>query len=288
MGKGKYKRKRDNARQKAEKKTEEAALMKEENSHSNEGKYPVKNADKDPRSNQRPSWRRHAFARTHHWLRDGKSFTDWCIAVFTCVLAGAAIWQFIVMGRQLDEMQTQRRLSVRPWVGLDDDLSQAIQNGPLRLDKDGNAEIGYKIIAKNYGTVAASNVWGAAELVVADDLNVALERQDAACGDALVGKKELGMVLFQGKDRIFSGSTAITKVEIRNGGSSIVWVWLIGCIGYRDQFGYLYRTAFRARMADETGTKDIYWQGAPKGQLIATGRFVLEWGGIDAGSVAKF
>jgi hypothetical protein len=44
-----------------------------------------------------------------NWIKNRSSFTDWCIVVFTGVLAGAAIYQFIIMGNQLDEMRQDER-----------------------------------------------------------------------------------------------------------------------------------------------------------------------------------
>ncbi len=52
--------------------------------------------------------------RTWAWVRDRSSFTDWCLVIFTGVLAGAAIYQFILLGGQLDTMRKDQR----PWLDL--------------------------------------------------------------------------------------------------------------------------------------------------------------------------
>jgi len=49
--------------------------------------------------------------RFRDWAKQNSSFTDWCIALFTLVLAVAAVYQFIIMGGQLDEMRKDQR----PW-----------------------------------------------------------------------------------------------------------------------------------------------------------------------------
>ena len=48
------------------------------------------------------------------WMKDKSSFTDWCLVLFTGVLAVAAIYQFILLGGQLDSMRKDQR----PWLDL--------------------------------------------------------------------------------------------------------------------------------------------------------------------------
>jgi uncharacterized repeat protein (TIGR01451 family) len=55
--------------------------------------------------NNNPSW----WGEVKDWARQESSITDWCIAVFTLVLAGASIYQFVVIGRQLDVMRKDQR-----------------------------------------------------------------------------------------------------------------------------------------------------------------------------------
>ena len=51
------------------------------------------------------------------------SLTDWLLTLFTAVLAAAAIYQFIIMGGQLDTMRKDQRA----WVSI-------IQKGPIVLN----------------------------------------------------------------------------------------------------------------------------------------------------------
>lgn len=55
------------------------------------------------------------------------SLTDWLIMIFTGVLAGASIYQFIIMGGQLNIMQKDQR----PWVKLSFDNFIAQVQSPI-------------------------------------------------------------------------------------------------------------------------------------------------------------
>jgi hypothetical protein len=200
----------------------------------------------------------------------------------------AAIYggQLIVMNNQLTEMAAQRRLSVRPWIGLDEGKN-AIQTTPLQIDKEGNASLVYKIVAKNYGSTPAANVWAMANLVVADDLNTVYEQQGYACGDAVIGKPDIGLVLFQGRDRQFTSYPSTTKISLKHEKSQI-GIWLAGCIGYRDQFGYLCRTKFIWGFQDESGRPVSLYAPVPamtiKGSFFAT----ASGEGIDSCQIPKY
>jgi hypothetical protein len=213
------------------------------------------------------------------------------IAVWTLlvavIVAGIYALQLIAMQDTVDKMQTQTRLSVRPWIGLDEGLN-AIETTPLQIDATGNASLTYTIHAKNYSTSPASNVWSAANLVVADDLNTVYEQQDHACGDAMIGKPDIGLVLFQGRDRTFNSMPSLTKVSLKHEKGYVVGVWLAGCIGYRDQFGYLCRTKFIWQLRDEGGA--IVSLQDPIPAMIIKGRFTATASGvaIDTCQIPKY
>jgi hypothetical protein len=181
-------------------------------------------------------------------------------------------------------MQTQTRLSVRPFVGLDEGL-EAIETTPLQIDKDGNASLAYKIRAKNYSGSPATNVWPFANLVVADDLSTVYEQQGFACGDAVIGKPDIGFVLFQGKDRVYNAWPGSTKINQKHE-NSLFGVWLAGCIGYRDQFGYLCRTKFI--WAFQPDDPRVFQASIPAGTI--SGHFVPSASseGIDSCQVPKY
>jgi hypothetical protein len=187
--------------------------------------------------------------KTIHKPPDSK-VAIWTLFVAVIVAVIYAL-QLVAMRDTVAQMQTQTRLSVRPWVGLDEGLS-AIQTTPLVIDKDGNASLNYAIRAKNYSNTPAANVWADANLVVADDLNTVYEQQGYACGDAVIGKPDIGLVLFQGRDRDFTSYPSATKINVKHQ-NSLIGIWLAGCIGYRDQFNYLCRTKFIWGYQDDAG-----------------------------------
>jgi hypothetical protein len=188
------------------------------------------------------------------------------------------------MEGQLGQMQTQTRLSIRPFVGLDEG-NNAIQTTPLLIDESGNARVTYIIRAKNYSNTPASNVWAFANLVVADDMRTVYEWQGYARTDEVIGKPDIGQILFPGRDRVFTSMPAIAKIIKKHEGSRLQ-AWLVGCIGYRDQFGYLYRTEFISMFRDAAGQVAVF--DPPKQPITIVGAFVPSGGAIDAGRIAKY
>ena len=85
------------------------------------------------------------WVRLKEWAKRDKSFTDWCIAGFTFVLAGASIYQFIIMGRQLDTMRKDQR----PWIRVSFDPAPMQVLGP----------IGGTVHLINNGKTPAKGVW---------------------------------------------------------------------------------------------------------------------------------
>jgi hypothetical protein len=59
--------------------------------------------------------------------------------------------------RQADAVEKQTRISVRPWVGLTDQ-GNPIPTTHVGINKDGDANVTYAIISKNYGNSAATGV----------------------------------------------------------------------------------------------------------------------------------
>lgn len=284
MGKGKHKSKRERAQQQAQKQAENIQTLNTEVVASKDEAAAAKSSDDRANKEEPKMGLREMLKRP--------SVTDWCIMAFTGILAAAAIYQFRIMSSQLREAQTQTRLSVRPFIGPDDEGANPIANGLLHVDENGNALMQYTIRAKNYSNVPATNVFSYANLVIADDLNVAYEQQSEACGDGRIGKPDIGYTLFQGRGRVFIGFPALSKVTVRHEQTATTHtqfsVWLAGCIGYRDQFGYLYRTKLLYGMVD---AKDdlIHWIGPPKGPIDVTGTFrAMSGGGVDAGQIPKY
>jgi hypothetical protein len=110
MSKGKHKRKKQHAQQRAKRPTASTQLLENNKMRGDEetGLSTIRE-NKDDNKGDISRWK-----RFRDWAKQKSSFTDWCIALFTLVLAVAAIYQFIIMGGQLDEM----RKDARPWISI--------------------------------------------------------------------------------------------------------------------------------------------------------------------------
>jgi hypothetical protein len=107
MSKGKYNRKREHARQKAEQEVSKIRFPDAE----------VVSPEKQPKTAQKSNPQRSDKKEIPMGFRESvkrSSFTDWCIASFTLVLSVVAIYQYVVMGGQLDVMRKDQR----PWIKL--------------------------------------------------------------------------------------------------------------------------------------------------------------------------
>lgn len=109
MSKGKYKRKKQRAQQKAAQSKAHTVIIEEKKMNENDETKPAKAAPNAANDKSPFRW-----TRFKEWAKKDKTFTDWCIAAFTFVLAVAAIYQFIIMGGQLDTMRKDQR----PWIRI--------------------------------------------------------------------------------------------------------------------------------------------------------------------------
>jgi hypothetical protein len=256
----------------------------------------INNQSGSTETEKQPEQALHSQAEGHmatrrRWIDKLRNLTTNEIAslglLVTFTIAVIYYFQLRAMQATVEAMQVQTRLSVRPFVGLDEGLD-AIEVTPLQIDEAGNASLNYKIKAKNYSNAPATNVWSDANLVVADDLNTVYEQQGYACTDAVIGKPDIGLVLFQGKDRVFNSLPALTKVNQKHE-NSLFGVWLAGCIGYRDQFGYLCRTRFIWALYDATDNGVTFYPPV-HAVTISGGRFKPTASGnaIDTCQVPKY
>jgi len=104
MTRGKHKRKKRNADQQALESGPSAAVTTKEEV-SQEGPSAENEDRSHPRQKGSAMWRH----RVWDWVKRNSSFTDWCIAAFTLVLALVAIYQYEVMGGQLKVMRNDQR-----------------------------------------------------------------------------------------------------------------------------------------------------------------------------------
>jgi hypothetical protein len=121
MSKGKYKRKKNHGQNKAQKRPAKRVLMDPKEEDSDNQAKPAANSAHQTANDIQPRW----YIRLYRWAKDGKTFTDWCLAAFTFVLAVAAIYQFVIMRGQLKVMSGQleaMRIDERPWMKITADF----------------------------------------------------------------------------------------------------------------------------------------------------------------------
>jgi hypothetical protein len=112
--------------------------------------------------------------------------------------------------RQADAVEKQTKISVRPWVGLTDDMNP-IQTSHVSFNKDGDAQVTYAIISKNYSNSAATGVTAYAQLLISEDIPYIFGAAlDEACSDNYVSLNSWGgSVLFPGKSQHVIKSAAL-------------------------------------------------------------------------------
>jgi hypothetical protein len=109
MAKGKYKHKKEHGQQQGEQGTPSAVVLEKKEITENETNRSPQTARKTSNDKDPSRWR-----RFKEWAKNSSSLTDWCIAFFTFVLGAAAIYQFIIMDRQLDVMRKDQRA----WIAV--------------------------------------------------------------------------------------------------------------------------------------------------------------------------
>jgi hypothetical protein len=108
MAKGKHKRKTQRAQQEAQQTVKGTGFMENKEMAVKTPEITAKRANETTERKKLSRWQRFKeYAKT-------SSITDWCIASFTVVLAAAAIYQFIIMGGQLDVMRKDQRA----WIAV--------------------------------------------------------------------------------------------------------------------------------------------------------------------------
>jgi hypothetical protein len=269
MSKDKYRHKRERARQKAQPAAQQAPIEEPARIVKDREETAAKGAEN--LANNPTRWQ-----RFKEWVKDNKTFTDWCMATFTFVLAAAAIYQFTIMRGQLDtmrgqlgEMQKQTVLTERPWVKI----KQRIIN-PLTFNVGGRASgipiamMTVEDTIENIGPTVAVDVlsW---EGVIPVDLNhsisTARARQKEYCdANRHPDPKGLsGYTLFPHDPSVEQSTVgpqmpSVKAATIRdesglNGKAAFV---LVGCV--------FYRASFEDKSAPTHQTRFVYWLGVPQ------------------------
>jgi hypothetical protein len=142
VAKGKYKRKKQSAHQKAQSSAPRTIIVDYQKASDKNTETSPERAKKSTQNKNPSQW-----DRLKERLRC-PSITDWCIAVFTFFLAASAIYQFILMDGQLNVMRKDQRAWLKvepvPDVPTGDTTSAQIAYGqpvvyPLRITNTGKS-----------------------------------------------------------------------------------------------------------------------------------------------------
>jgi hypothetical protein len=247
MSRNKHKFKKHRANKQANEETHKATLMNSEEATAKGHTETNANAGKETAANEEPSWWR----RSKQWMQKDKTFTDWCVAAFTFILAAAAIHQFVIMGGQLDTMRKDQR----PWI----DLTFTSNSNAL--------QVGYPITAAahvvNEGKTPARAVTSdiVIEMVKNGDeprLDYPLPHSRFTTG-AVFPNRPMDSPVFNrvrtAADGVSVETDPVTQAEFDdfNQGNSFIVVY--GTVSYKDFFGTSHWTRMCGFFAKPGGTK---------------------------------
>lgn len=181
--------------------------------------------------------------------------------------------QLKIMAVQLQHMQSQ----TRPWVGLDAD--NMVQADPLAIDANGNIRATCTMKVRNYGTYPAQHVLLSCEIMVLQGSIVRVQdRINDLCHERV--PTFAGSVLFQGHTDTWRWDASVPKSQsLRDPGGGPFYVFLIGCINYRDQFDVGHCTAFSFKRNFKGTINTISFDPLPN--TVIQGEWVRSEGLVD-------
>lgn len=130
------------------------------------------------------------------------------------------------------------RQAQRPWIGPD--IKTPVITGPILIDQRGIITTSYQLTAVSYGNFGANNINFWAQLYVAQDIKTIWDRAKYACSVA-TGNPNMGRVMFPGQERIMTNPWPALAMDVIPNTNATppqkeYQVYLLTCIGYRDQF----------------------------------------------------
>ncbi len=272
MGKGKYNHKRQRKQQRAEQDGTEPSLAVKKSVEAKKEGQSTKHGNSDRAKTEEDLMSLSEFFK-------GSSVTDWFIAIFTFVLAVAAIYQFNVTNGQLGKMQQQldqsdRQFSVahRPWV----EMKGLKTVSPLIFDLQGaHADVSFTV--QNGGSSPASKTMlGSGELLVQDArgatfINNLVSNPRFACTpNRFLGSIPIGMFLLPGDSEPYpAGTLSIKRSDIPI--ADRVFVYWIDCIAYSDDSGNTHGTSFIYEFRASNGDFSFAPTGAITGEFTNMG-----------------
>lgn len=174
-----------------------------------------------------------------------------------------------------DSNQIARDAGARPFLGLAEE--NAIRADPLTIDAKGNVIAECVVTAKNYGTYPAQNVLPFCELLVLQGSITPVHdriRQFCEEGWPAIG----GSVLFQGRTNPWKWNAFVANSQfIRTGNDTTFFVFLVGCVRYRDRFKVDHCTAFAFKRNYVGTINTVSFEPTPN--TTVPGEWV-EWDGV--------
>lgn len=153
---------------------------------------------------------------------------------------------------------TAMKQAQRPWIGPD--IKAPVITGPITIDGRGFIRTDYQMTAINYGNFGANNINFWAQLYIAQNIATIWKREKYACS-AASGDSGQGRVMFPGQERIMTNPWPAIAMDIIPNKNAVppqkeYQVYLLTCIGYRDQFQTPHHTGtiFRSVRPDTGAT----------------------------------
>jgi hypothetical protein len=276
MAKDKYKRKQRRAQQKAQQSAARILVVEKEKMATDETKQTT-HATAKAANDKKPIW----YVRFWRYVTGSSTVTNWLIVLFTGVLAGSAIYQFVIMRGQLTKMQQQIEqaenqftISHRPWVGIAD-VAKVIE--PLTFDSTG-AHVDITFSIKNGGSSPALRVNPILGLVIStyrtllSDANAMIQRE-CSIGVEMFSHTNVGNPLLLPGDTIELPTTVSTERKDFHFGptDNSVEAWLILSIIYQDDLGKPHCSAFAQAYKTDGGQYTLAPAGVIKGRFTRTG-----------------
>ncbi|HWZ45338.1 MAG TPA: hypothetical protein VNW97_17825 [Candidatus Saccharimonadales bacterium] len=202
--------------------------------------------------------------------------------IILCIYACYTVGIYHANQRAADAAEKQIRLSVRPWVGVADEVD-AFTADHFGFSTDGVANVGYTLIMKNFGNVPAQNAMAYGQLVVSMDIDRINNEQEKVCNS--IGHAG-GYIIFSGKQGVVDRRLSFWSPNdiVLDPVSHKTMAVIVGCVGYRDQFGCLYTTRFVYQLRDshQPGVPVLL---EPRNGAEIPGHWVLHYSGsaVDAG-----
>jgi hypothetical protein len=208
------------------------------------------------------------------------SFTDWCIAAFTCVLAVVGFLQWSILSGQLGESQKEFTSSHRPWVNVSGSVQIA---GPLVFENTG-AHVSVSYVLKNGGTAPALGTIQINKGLIVGPMPRTPEeiRQTIDCSKptilppsglpgTIANASNIGLLILPGDADEIKDYTLATQRNQPVPSTGLQEVWFPLCIRYKDERGDFHGTGLLWRFISSDGKREVVPMGSIQGTFERIG-----------------